>query len=155
MQKKLHKKQTARKKIMSSQLAITILEKPPFYSLYAEGVFSYKTFDKDARKNIFIYDESALIVLYYTYPTYREACLIRNIHGDTLLPSLSKKVRVLFSVRASKVDKLRRAIAFLNKNSRGAFSFDDGFYIRLYFILLQRGKLNYVALAQLAQNTTT
>ena len=136
-------------------LKITVLEKPVFYSLYADGIFSYKTFDKISRSNLFYYDKNALVILYYTYPAYREACVIRNTGGDKLLPGLSKKVLVLFTLRSSKVDKLRRAMGFLRENFPGAYEKDDGFYLRLYFILLQRGKINYPALKQLAKSYQT
>ena len=134
-------------------LEITILENPVFYSLYADGIFSFKTFYKNLKANVFVYDDDAIVVLYYTYPAYREACVIRNtVQGGKLLPGLSKEVSVLFSVRASKVDKLKRAMGFLRKNlNTGAYTKDDGFYTRLYFILMQRGKINYTALKSLIQ----
>jgi hypothetical protein len=135
-------------------LLITIPEKPPFYSLYAQGIFDWKSFDRMNAQTVLAYAENAAVVLYYTYPTYREASVIRNSGGNIMLPGLSKKITVLFSVRASRVDKLRRAIDFLNKNTPGgAYSFGDGFYIRLYFLLLQRGKINYPALRRLSQFT--
>jgi hypothetical protein len=136
-------------------LVVTVPENPVFYSLYADGIFEHKEFDRDARANLFFYAENALVVLYYTYPAYREACVIRDTRdGGKLLPGLSKKVDVLFTVRASKVDKLRRAFAFLRKNVSGAYTRDDGFYIRLYFIILRRGKINYAALNRLALNSS-
>jgi hypothetical protein len=51
------------------------------------------------------------------------------------------------------VDKLKRALGFLNKNSGGAYRFNDDFYLRLYFILQNRGKLNYPALRALVEKT--
>jgi hypothetical protein len=133
-------------------LLISIPEKPLFYSLYAQGLFDWKSFDRMKEQTVLAYAENAVVVLYYTYPTYREASVIRNSGAETMLPGLSRKVTVLFSVRASRVDKLRRAVDFLNKNTPGgAYSFDDGFYLRLYFLLLRRGKINYPALKQLAQ----
>jgi hypothetical protein len=92
--------------------------------------------------------------LYYTYPTHREACVIRNVQeGGALLPGCTRAARLLFSVQASLVDKLKRAAGFINTNSSpNAFSRSDGFYIRLYYLLCQRGKLNYFALRKLAED---
>jgi len=94
--------------------------------------------------------------LYYTYLTYREACVIRYVQdgNGVPLPGLSKNVNVLFRVRASRVDKLKRAAGWLNKHSAGAFAHDDGFYVRLFYILERRGKINYPALSKLAENSS-
>jgi len=54
-------------------------------------------------------------------------------------------------VHSSKVDKLKRAVGFLNKNAGGAYRFSDDFYTRLYFVLEKKGKLNYPALRNLAE----
>jgi hypothetical protein len=102
----------------------------------------------------FAYEKEALVFLYYTYPAHRAASVIRNVPGQAALPGLSKKVAVLFTVHASKADKLKRAAGFLNKNANGAYRFADGFYTRLYFILQQRGKLNYQALQSLTEKCT-
>jgi hypothetical protein len=136
---------------------VTIPDENRFYSLFSDGNHAWKSYDGRLKTTRLVYPENAVVVLYYTYPTHREACVIRNNSGSLprllpgrLLPGLSKKVSPLFSVHASKVDKLKRAVAFLKKHvSAGAFSFDDGFYIRLFFIISQRGKLNYPALAHM------
>jgi hypothetical protein len=130
-------------------LIITIPERPPFYSLFAEGPFLYKVFERDTRATRLFYRENEIVILYYTYPTHREACVIRNTPSGVPLPGLSKKVTVLFGVRASKVDKLRRAAGFLKKHASASLAFPDSFYIRLYFIILARGKLKYPALREL------
>ena len=136
-------------------LSVLIPEKPAFYSLYADGLVRGKFFDREKNTTVLSFAENAVAVLYYTYPTRREACVIRNSSdGKTPLPGLSKPVSLLFSLAASRVDKLRRAVAFLEKNHRahgGAFVRDDGFYIRLFFLLRERGKLSCRALAKLAE----
>ncbi|MDR0731031.1 MAG: hypothetical protein LBF63_05125 [Treponema sp.] len=135
-------------------LTVTIPDEIKFYSLYADGLFSRKTYVREAGYTLFSFDPDAVVFCYYTYPTHREACAVRNVpSGSVLLPGLSKPVSLLFSVHASRVDKLRRAVGFLNANSGGAYSFNDGFYIRLAFILSQRGKINYFALHRLAGDT--
>jgi hypothetical protein len=133
-------------------LIITIPAGNSFYSLYADGPYKGKTRLKDSGETLLSYPPGALIFLYYTYPTHREACAVRNSSaGDQVsLPGLSKKVSLLFRVQASRVDKLRRAAGFLNTNSGGAYSAGDGFYVRLFFILCRRGKINYPALRKLA-----
>jgi len=132
------------------ELVIAIPDKLNFYSLYADGVFSRKAYVKDTGESLFAYPPGAVIFLYYTYPTHRAASAVRNAPGGASLPGLSKKAALLFTVHASKVDKLKRAVGFLNKNAGGAYRFEDGFYLRLYFILEKKGKLNYLALRNLA-----
>lgn len=135
-----------------SPLVVTIPDENRFYSLFADGLFTRKVYVKGSNTTLITYDENVIVVLYYTYPTHREACVIRNTAaGTTFLPGLSKKVTVLFSVYASQVDKLRRAVAFLNRNSGGAYSRNDGFYIRLSFLASRRGRINYAALGKLAE----
>jgi hypothetical protein len=142
---------------MKNHLEITIPDHNWFYTLYADGKHSWKTYDQQKKATLLYYPPGASVFLYYTYPTYREACVIRNIGEGTdscMLPGLSKKVFVLFRVRASRVDKLKRAAFFLNKHSVvGAYGHDDGFYFRLGCLLDQRGKLNYVALRSLFEKS--
>ena len=136
---------------LPGELVIVIPDKTSFHSLYADGVLSRKVYLKESCETLLAYPPGALLFLYYTYPAHRAASCIRNAAGGAAFPGLSKKVAVLFTVHASKVDKLKRAIGFLNKNAAGAYSFDDDFYLRLYFILEQRGKLNYPALRSLVE----
>jgi hypothetical protein len=137
-------------------LTVSIPPAGSFYSLYADGVFSRKISVKTSGETLLTYPGGAVVFLFYTYPSHREACVIRNDiragkSGGKRLPGLSKNVSLLFGVRASGTDKLRRAIAFLNTNSGGAYSRTDAFYTRLYFLIRQRGKLNYAALRRLAE----
>ena len=137
---------------LSGEVVASILDKPQFYSLYADGVYARKAYLKDAGVTLIAYPPEAALALYYTYPNHRAACVVRNTPGAAAtLPGLSKPVRVLFTVHASLVDKLRRAMAFLGEHSDGgAFGFDDGFYTRLYFVITKRGKLDYFSLRNLA-----
>jgi hypothetical protein len=134
---------------MNDLLMVTIPDDNRFYSLFSDGPHSWKSYDAAQKLTHLVYPAGAVVFLYYTYPTHREACVIRNCAGRRALPGLSKKVSLLFSVHASRVDKLRRAAAFLNKHSAGACVFDDGLYTRLFFIVSMRGKLNYPALHSL------
>lgn len=136
---------------LPDELVITIPDTSSFYSLYADGLFSRKTYFKESGLTCLAYKPGTVVVLYYTYPAHRAASLIRVVHGKAELPGLSKKVVVLFTVHASKVDKLRRSIGYLNTHTAGAYSFNDDFYIRLYFMLQRRGKLNYIALRALTE----
>ena len=135
---------------LPGELVVAIPDEFNFYSLYADGVFSRKAYVKETGESFFAYPPGSVIFLYYTYPTHRAASAVRHSSGGASLPGLSKKVSLLFTVHASKVDKLKRAVGFLNKNAGGAYRFDDGFYTRLYFILEAKGKLNYLALRNLA-----
>jgi hypothetical protein len=141
---------------MKNHLEITIPDSSAFCSLYSDGNHSWKTYDRQKKHTLLYYPPAAAVILYYTYPTYREACVIRNSQNDAgvMLPGLSKKVSLLFRVRSSRVDKLKRAAAWLNKHSPGAFAHDDGFYARLVYLLEQRGKLNYAALGKLAESSS-
>ena len=142
---------------MKNHLEITIPDHKSFYTLYADGPHSWKTYDRQKKSNLLYYPPGAAVFLYYTYPTYREACVVRYTQENTgvMLPGLSKKCSVLFRVRASRVDKLKRAAGWLNEHSgAGAYGHDDGFFLRLVYILEQRGKLNYVALRDLAATSS-
>ncbi|GBU29174.1 hypothetical protein R84B8_02738 [Treponema sp. R8-4-B8] len=141
---------------MKNHLCVTIPDHNSFYTLYSDGPHSWKTYDQAEKRTLLYYAPGAAVILYYTYITYREACVIRNLQNDdgVSLPGLSKKVKILFRVRASRVDKLKRAAGWLNKHSSGAFAHDDGFYTRLWYILERRGKINYPALAKLAEGSS-
>ena len=139
---------------LPGELIITIPDNPSFYSLYADGPYSRKIYSKENAASLFAYAPGAAVVLYYTYPTHRAASLIRNTPGNAEFPGLSRRVSVLWTVHASKVDKLKRAVSFLNKHFKGSFEFSNDFYIRLFFILQRRGKLNYISLRNLAECAT-
>jgi hypothetical protein len=139
---------------LPDELIIVIPDKSNFYSLYADGLYSRKAYVKDMETSYFAYSPGSVIFLYYTYPTHRAASAVRYVPGEASLPGLSKKVNLLFTVHASKVDKLKRAVGFLNKNAGGAYSFEDDFYLRLYYVLEKKGKLNYLALRNLARRAS-
>ena len=141
---------------MKHHLEVSIHDKNSFYTLYSDGKHTWKTYDRKKESSLFYYPPGAVVILYYTYVTHRTACVIRNVDSpiSIMLPGLSKKVMQLFTVRASKVDKLKRAAGWLNRHSfAGAYGYDDGFYTRLVYLLEQRGKLNYAALGQLADTS--
>ncbi|MDR2095365.1 MAG: hypothetical protein LBP76_07580 [Treponema sp.] len=133
-----------------AELAVIIPTTTSFYTLYADGLFTQKIYEPENARTILYYPEKAVLALYYTYPNHRAASLVRNVPGCSVLPGLSRPVRLLFTVHASKVDKLKRVLSFLSTHAGGAFSWGDDFYTRLYFLLHRRGKLNYPALRTLA-----
>ena len=135
---------------LPGELVIVIPDSPPCPTLYSDGDHSRIAHSKESGETYLAYPPEAIVFLYYTYPAHRAASCIRNAPGKAAFPGLSKKVSLLFSVHASKVDKLKRAVGFLNVNAGGACRFDDDFYLRLYFILEQRGKLNSPALRSMA-----
>ena len=145
---------------MKNHLEVTIPDHSSFCTLYSDGNHAWKTYDRQKKHTLIYYPPEAVVFLYYTYPTYREAVVIRNIQDENefshcvTLPGLSKNVKVLFRVRASRVDKLKRAAGWLGKHSPGAFVHDDGFYTRLSYVLEQHGKINYPALGKLAENSS-
>jgi len=142
---------------MKTHLEVSVSDRNSFYTLFADGNHSWKTYDRQKQRTLLYYPPQSVVFLFYTYATYREACVIRNSQdGNSLsLPGLSKKVSVLFRVRASRVDKLKRAAGWLNKHSAfTAYGHDDGFYVRLCYLLESRGKINYPALGRLAESSS-
>jgi len=147
--------------MIKNHLEVAIPDHNAFYTLFADGNHSWKTYDRRKKHTLIYYPPQAVVILYYTYVTYREACVIRNVQNENgesrcvTLSGLSKKVNVLFRARASRVDKLKRAAGWLNNHSGfTAFGYDDGFYIRLCFLLERRGKINYPALGKLAESSS-
>ena len=136
---------------LDGELVVIIPDESSFYSLYSDGLFSRKVYIKETKETYLSYPEGAVVFLYYTYPNHRAVSCVRNVPGEADLPGLEKKVKVLFTVHASKVDKLKRAVGHLNKHAGGAYKYGDDFYLRLYFILQQRGKLNYLALRNVSE----
>ena len=131
---------------------VVIPDKASFYSLYADGQLVRKTYVKDTGQTYLAYPPGSVVALYYTYPAHRAVSVIRNAPGRAAFPGLSKKVRLLFTVHASRVDKLKRVVGFLNKHAGGAFHYTDDFYTRLYFAVQQRGKISYLALRRIVEN---
>jgi hypothetical protein len=117
-----------------------------FYSIYSDGVFDKKHFDKETELTTLEYGVNAVILLYYTYPVHRRVYLVRNVSYETNLtglPSLSKKVKVLFKNTASRVDKTRRIFGYIREHYGSPFAFTDDFYLRLDFLIKQKGKIKY------------
>jgi hypothetical protein len=132
-------------------LTVIIPAHPRFYSLFAGGRPERKIFVKDEDATRLYYKTNDVIALFYTYPSFRAAHIVRNIPGGRMFPGLTHSVIELCDFRASRVDKLRRALGHLEKHFKNAFDFPDAFYTRLSFLIEARGKLNYIALSSLAQ----
>jgi hypothetical protein len=138
---------------MNDNLIITVTPNN-FYSVYSDGVFERKHFDKDAEITILEYGEKAVILLYYTYPVHRRVYLVRNISDETNLtglPSLSKKVKIIFKNTASRVDKTRRVFGHIREHYGSPFIFPDDFYLRLDFLIKQKGKIKYYLIDALVE----
>ena len=135
---------------MTTVLEAAIPDRAAFCTLYADGPHTRKI--REGETTVLFYPPDSVVFLYYTYPTYREALAVRNTRdGGIALPCLSKKVSVLFRVKASRVDKLKRAVGFVNANHRpDAYSRADGFYVRLAYVLERRGKLCRATLGKIA-----
>jgi hypothetical protein len=135
-----------------SRLTISIPDKNEYYSLYADGQYLEKRYIKDTGITELTYDENAVIFLYYTYPAYRQVCVIRNTDALGIsLPALSKEVTQIFSLSASRIDKMKKVVDFLNRNYESAYNFSDAFYIRLYYLLLKRKTPNRLEIQRLAE----
>ena len=135
---------------MTTILEAAIPDRAAFCTLYADGLHMRKI--REGEGTVLFYPRDSVVFLYYTYPTYREALAVRNTpDGGIALPRLSKKVSVLFRVRASRVDKLKRAVGFVNANCEpDAYSRGDGFYVRLAYVLERRGKICRTTLGKIA-----
>jgi len=135
---------------LNTILEAVIPDRAVFCTLYADGRHMRKT--RGEGLTVLSYPADAVVFLYYTYPTFREGMAVRNTReGGIALPCLSKRVSVLFRVRASGVDKLKRAVGFVNANyGTDAYSRDDGFYTRLAYVLERRGKLCRTTLGEIA-----
>jgi hypothetical protein len=117
-----------------------------FYSIYSDGIFDKKHFDKESGITTLEYKNNSAVLLYYTYPVHRRVYLVRNVSNETNLtglPSLSKKVKIIFKNTASRVDKTRRAFGRIREHYGGPFVFPDDFYLRLDFLIKQKGKIKY------------
>jgi hypothetical protein len=137
-----------------STLVITIPPDTYYYGLYADGLYFKKIFDKNTHSTNLYYHPDSAVFLYYTYPTHRRVYLIRHTFPAALpgvsLPGVSKQVSVIFKQYASRVDKTRRAVSFLNTHhQKNAYGYSDKFYLRLSVLLSDRGKINYTALEAL------
>jgi hypothetical protein len=134
---------------MTDLLVITIPPEGHYYSLYADGLYAQKVYEKETGMTSLYYDSGSAVFLYYTYPTHRRVYLVRDNgeDGDTRsLPGVSKKVSVIFKQYASRVDKTKRAVSYLNTHYQSAYGYSDKFYTRLSVILLEKGKIDYAAI---------
>jgi hypothetical protein len=136
-------------------LTAEIRDENPYCSLYSDGLYAWKTRDEAKKATLISYSPGSVLFLYYTYPAHREAACVRYVpESETAeaYPCLDRKVETLFTVGASRVDKLRRAVGYINKNcSPAAYRRSDAFFCRLYNLILRHGKLNYAALTLLAE----
>ena len=73
---------------MAETLEVTIPDKNSFYSIYSDGLLTRKTYISELKSTVIEYAYNAILVLYYTYPTHREACLIRNASSHSSYVSL-------------------------------------------------------------------
>jgi hypothetical protein len=134
-------------------LVITMPQPRFFYRLCVDGGSTQKELDKSGSITKLFFSRGEAVFLYYTYPTHRRVYLIRNdlSAGIYPLPGLSKKVSVLFTQYASKVDKVKKTVAYLNACKGGAYRFSNLFYYRLDVILKKKGPVNYLELDALCE----
>jgi len=133
-------------------LKVHIPTEKQFYSLYSEGCYTSKK--SDDNETILTYCQNEVLFLYYTYPSHRRAYIVRfdsdNKNG-IMLPSLDQPVKIISRCHASKVDKLKKTAGFLKEYCPNAFAFSDSFYVRIHFIIQQKGKINYEAIRVLLE----
>jgi hypothetical protein len=128
-------------------LAVTIPNETCFYHLYADGRYVSKQYgEAGGSADLFFADNSA-VFLYYTYPAHRRVYLVRTAAAGTAssknLPGLSEKVKIIFKCRASRVDKTKHAVSYLNEHYGNAYQYPDLFYHRLGVLISATGKLRY------------
>jgi len=80
---------------MKNHLEVTISDHNSFCTLYADGNHAWKTYDRQKKHTLIYYPPEAVVFLYYTYVTYREACVIRNVQDDNgaALRDFQKKLK--------------------------------------------------------------
>jgi hypothetical protein len=131
----------------NNSLVITNDPDNKFYSIYSDGLFVSKQYDKESGITTLEYARDSAVLVYYTYPVHRRVYLVRNVparnEGTVGLPCLSNKIKILFKNTASRVDKTRRVFAHIHKHYGNAFIFPDDYYLRLDFIIKQKGKIKY------------
>lgn len=121
-----------------------------FYTLYVSGCYGAKTPISDGTDFSFI--SGSLLVLYYTYPAHRRAYIVRfTENGKTELPGLSEPIHKIICVYASKVDKLKKSLSYIQEHYEFLFSLPDIFFVRLERVIQRKGKLNYDALRSLCE----
>jgi hypothetical protein len=134
---------------MDTNLVVMIPPEDNFYTLYADGLYYSKRYDKETGTTYLGYEAGAAVFLYYTYPTHRRVYLIRNREEDgdsKSLPGLSKKAAVIFKQYASRVNKTKRAVSYLNTHYESAYGYSDRFYTRLSVVLQRKGEIDYAAI---------
>jgi hypothetical protein len=138
---------------MDNTLVVAVPPEGNFYSLYADGLYCMKKYDKESGTTYLHYEGGTAVFLYYTYPNHRRVYLIRNEEsGDVKsLPGLSKKVTVIFRQYASRVNKTKRAVSYLNAHYENAYGYSDKFYTRLSALLQRKGEIDYAAIDALCK----
>ena len=134
---------------MSDNLLISVSDSG-YYLLDVFGVPCSKTSKNGSV--VYTFPPDCAVFLFFRYQNARIATLIRNTAGNYHFIGFSRKVKALFSVNASRVDKLKLAVDCLNKYCNGAYRFSDDQYLRLYAVLKHPGKLNIPALSSLFKN---
>ena len=122
-----------------------------FYTLYVYGAYGGKREVPDGTDFDFI--SNSLLVLYYTYPAHRRAYIVRFTAGgnNIELPGLSRPVKKIICVYASKVDKLKKALSYIGEHYFSPLILPDLFYVRLERLLLRKGKIDYPAIKNLCE----
>jgi len=116
------------------------------FSLFVEGVY-----EKQENEIDFYLSEGYKAVLYYTYPKYRKAFLVRpSLPGEAsqYLPNVEGGLIVLGEFQRSKVDKIKKALSFLRTKEDviKTLKRNDLFFRKLGFVLQAKGRLDYVLL---------
>lgn len=134
---------------MEKELKVSIPSKDYFYSLYSDGKYKRKQYLEELDITDLWYEKGSVIYLYYTYPTHRRVYLVRfssDGASQSSLPGLSLPVRILFAQYASRVDKTKRAVSYLQTHYNKAYSASDLFYHKLDIIIKEKGKIDYLKL---------
>lgn len=127
------------------------------FSLYAEGRLIAKKYLKDYNVTQIEYKAGSIVFLYYTMPRQRMIVCARvplppPARNGTLkkMMNCSIPLKQMFSFKASRVDKTRRVIGFLNSHFKNAYCWPDAFYKELAIRIALKGDINFQELDRLS-----
>lgn len=107
------------------------------YTLFAQGLMSCPPLtDSDGAFMHFEFVGKAVLVLFYTFESFRRAYIVAVWQPCKLspiaLPGIGCKLFVLFEARGHKIDHLKRCLFLLtDSNTGGVFMFPHLFWYRL------------------------
>jgi hypothetical protein len=114
------------------------IPKDSFFTLYAKGKIEYKQTVEDLGTFIRF---DGVVILFYKYPHYRLAYIVRNSeelrnYPSITLPNLKQKVGVIYRARGRRVDILRNVYWNLEEiHGERVYTYDTFFWQKVGCLL--------------------